>query len=106
MTLIVFIISTLGTGTTEKITPIIPKIIATTGIEINPVLFPCEFDAMTTITIEETTVAIVDFFIIPTYSGKKPNRTKDIVVTVCTNIFPKLNLTKSKHFFARKILIY
>ena len=64
----------------EKIIPMIPKIIAATGIDINPALLPCEFDAMATMTIEETTVAIVDFFIIPTYNGRSPNRTADIVV--------------------------
>ena len=46
----------------------------------NPALLPCEFDAMATMMIDETTVAIVDFFIIPTYSGRSPNRIADIVV--------------------------
>ena len=93
-------------ATTEKMIPMIPKIIAATGIDINPALLPCEFDAMATMTIDETTVAIVDFFIIPTYSGRSPNRIADIVVTACASMFPKLNVTKSKHFAARKIVAY
>ena len=56
--------------------------------------------------LDETTVAIVDFFIIPTYSGRSPNRIADIVVTACASMFPKLNVTKSKHFAARKIVAY
>ena len=59
-------------ATAEKMMPMIPKITAATGIDINPALLPCEFDAMATMTIDETTVAIVDFFIIPTYSGRSP----------------------------------
>ena len=90
----------------EKMIPMIPKIIAATGIDINPALLPCEFDAMATMTIDETTVAIVDFFIIPTYSGRSPNKIADIVVTACASMFPKLNVTKSKHFEARKIVAY
>lgn len=90
----------------EKTTPMIPKIIAATGIDKSPALLPCEFDAMATMAIEETTVAIVDFFIIPTYSGRSPNRIADIVVTACASMFPKLNVTKSKHFEARKIVAY
>ena len=90
----------------EKTIPMIPKIIAATGIDINPALLPCEFDAMATMTIDETTVAIVDFFIIPTYNGRSPNKIADIVVTACASMFPKLNVTKSKHFEARKIVAY
>ena len=90
----------------KKIIPMILKIIAATGIDINPALLPCEFDAMATMMIDETTVAIVDFFIIPTYSGRSPNRIADIVVTACASMFPKLNVTKSKHFDARKIVAY
>ena len=93
-------------ATAEKMMPMIPKITAATGIDINPALLPCEFDAMATMTIDETTVAIVDFFIIPTYSGRSPNRIADIVVTACASMFPKLNVTKSKHFDARKIVAY
>lgn len=93
-------------ATAEKMIPMIPKIIAATGIDINPALLPCEFDAMATMMIDETTVAIVDFFIIPTYSGRSPNRIADIVVTACASMFPKLNVTKSKHFAARKIVAY
>ena len=90
----------------EKMIPMIPKIIAATGIDINPALLPCEFDAMATMMIDETTVAIVDFFIIPTYRGRSPNRIADIVVIVCANILPILKVTKLKHFSARKILAY
>ena len=90
----------------EKMIPMIPKIIAATGIDKSPALLPCEFDAMATMMIDETTVAIADFFIIPTYSGRSPNRIADIVVTACASMFPKLNVTKSKHFDARKIVAY
>ena len=90
----------------EKTIPMIPKIIAATGIDINPALLPCKFDAMATMMIDETTVAIVDFFIIPTYNGRSPNKIADIVVTACASMFPKLNVTKSKHFAARKIVAY
>ena len=76
------------------------------GIDKSPALLPCEFDAMATMMIDETTVAIADFFIIPTYSGRSPNRIADIVVTACVIMFPKLNVTKSKHFAARKIVAY
>ena len=93
-------------ATTEKMIPMIPKIIAATGIDKSPALLPCEFDAMATMMIDETTVAIVDFFIIPTYSGRSPNRIADIVVIVCANILPILKVTKLKHFSARKILAY
>ena len=85
----------------EKTAPMIPKIIAATGIDKSPALLPCEFDAMATMAIEETTVAIVDFFIIPIYSGRSPNRIADIAVTVCANMPPILKVTKSKHFAAR-----
>ena len=90
----------------EKVIPMMPKIIAAMGIDKSPALLPCEFDAMATMMIDETTVAIADFFIIPTYSGRSPNRIADIVVTACVIMFPKLNVTKSKHFAARKIVAY
>ena len=90
----------------EKTAPMISKIIAATGIDKSPALLPCEFNTMATMAIEETTVAILDFFIIPTYIGRSPNRIADIVVTACANMFPKLNVTKSKHFEARKIVAY
>ena len=90
----------------EKVIPMMPKIIAAMGIDKSPALLPCEFDAMATMMIDETTVAIADFFIIPTYSGRSPNRIADIVVIVCANILPILKVTKLKHFSARKIVAY
>lgn len=62
--------------------PMIPKIIAATGIDINPALLPCEFDAMATMMIDETTVAIVDFFIIPTQNPGKGDSKRLISVRV------------------------
>lgn len=83
-----------------------PKIVAATGIDSSPAWQPCELDAMTTMTMDETTVAIVDFFIIPTYNGKSPNIIAEMAVTACTHISPKLNVTNTKYLLARRIQAY
>lgn len=90
----------------EKITPILAKIIATIGIDINPALLPCEFTAIATSTTDETIVAIVDFFIIPIYKGRSPNKIEDIIITICIPISIKLNVTNERYLLTKNIQTY
>ena len=57
-------------------------------------------------TMDETTVAIVDFFIIPTYNGKNPNIIAETAVTACTHMSPKLSSEVGFKGIFKKVIIF
>ena len=91
----------LRTAIAEKPAPIKPNMIAATGMDISPALLPWELETIAAIAKDETMVAIVDFFIIPTYSGNRPSRAADKAVITCVIRFAGLMVTNEKYLLAK-----